>query len=240
MMTIAPTESQLTYAVEADPPAACPGARVTLTVHAHNASDQTQNAGVSLVIGSIPHIVLGGVGPFPVPPNGDASSQLVITVPLLAPGAYTFGLVGGSSDDGSVASGTFTVQRSLVEQTIDLPVAQSCMSEVWAVSTDGSIAIGVRFDPAEQSTTGPTVLSLAPSGLVVVRGIALAQQLCSGAGTLPASGIAVVSGSGTLSLDPPGPFPLLGVLTTGELMLSDGSVISPIHAEASCLGCFPS
>lgn len=110
-MTIAPVTSPLSYLVDSDPRAACPGAHVVLTVHAHNSGASEETAGVGIVVGPIPHIALGEVGPFTVPPHGDAVAQLTIVVPLLAPGAWPIALVGGSAEDGSVTVGWLTVKR---------------------------------------------------------------------------------------------------------------------------------
>ena len=110
-MTIAPTTGPLTYSVEAHPSEVCPGGRVELTVHAHNNGAQVEVAGVGLVIGPIPHIALGEVGPFDVPAGGDGSAHITITVPLLPAGPYTIGLLGGSSESGSLSGGTLIVKN---------------------------------------------------------------------------------------------------------------------------------
>jgi hypothetical protein len=113
VMTIAPTTGPLVYTVEARPPAACPGGRVELVVHAHNSGSQVEVAAVGLVIGPIPHIALGEVGPFNVPAGGDSTASITITVPLLPPGRQPIGLIGGSSEGGSIDGGTVIVKDPL-------------------------------------------------------------------------------------------------------------------------------
>ena len=110
-MTIVPVTGSLTYSVEVHPSEACPGARVELIVHAHNSGARDEMAGVGILIGPIPHIALGEVGPFAVPAGGDGNAPITITVPILPPGQYPILLLGGSSASGSLASGSITVKN---------------------------------------------------------------------------------------------------------------------------------
>ena len=89
----------------------CPGGLVELIVRAHNNGAKDEIAGVGLLIGPIPHIALGEVGPFDVPAGGDGSANITITVPLLPAGRYTIDLVGGSSESGSLSGGTLIVKN---------------------------------------------------------------------------------------------------------------------------------
>ena len=100
--------------------------------------------------------------------------------------------------------------------------------------------VGVIVDAEQRLASEPSVFTVAAHQLVAFRGTGLAEQVCSGTGTLPNSEqLDVVSGSGTLTLDPLGVSPATGRFQTGELVLEDGTVIAPIDVNATCVGCFP-
>ena len=112
-MTIPPSTGPLTYSVETHPSQACPGGRVELVVHAHNNGQQAEVSDIGLLIGGLPHIGVGEVR-FDVPAAGDASSQIIITVPLLPAGRYTIDFVGGTGPGpagGSLSGGVLVVNN---------------------------------------------------------------------------------------------------------------------------------
>ena len=125
---------------------------------------------------------------------------------------------------------------------VTLSVGRDCYSaHVWAFAADDTLGVGVIVDAEEaRPAPEPIVFTVAAHQLVAFRGTGLAEQVCSGTGTFPNSEqLDVVSGSGTLTLDPPGFTPGTGRFQTGELVLDDGTVIAPIEVTATCVGCFP-
>lgn len=123
---------------------------------------------------------------------------------------------------------------------LSLTVPRNCMSaEVWAVAPDDSLGVGVVVSAEQRSATEPTLYSLTSSQFIAYGGSGIAGQLCSGTGEPDAETLHVVSGSGTLTLDPLGPIPMRGRLVTTELVLDDGTTVSAIDIAATCIGCFP-
>ena len=104
--------------------------------------------------------------------------------------------------------------------TVTLSVGRDCYSaHVWAFAADDTVGVGVIVDAERGSASEPSVFTVAAHQLVAFRGTGLAEQVCSGTGTLPSSEqLDVVSGSGTLTLDPLGVTPATGRFQTGELV----------------------
>jgi hypothetical protein len=128
---------------------------------------------------------------------------------------------------------------------VTLTAGRACMSaEVWGVSSDGTIGLGVVTTSSQPSSDQPSVIHFDASSdavdFIAYKGEDLNNQLCGGSGQPTAERIAIVSGSGTLALDALGPLPMGGRLTTTEVVLSDGTVIAPMDLTANCIGCFPS
>ena len=127
---------------------------------------------------------------------------------------------------------------------VTLEVSRNCRNaEVWGVSSDGTIGVGVVTRESQPSSDQASAIDFdATSGTVdfiAYRGTDLTNQLCGPSGKPNAARIKVVSGSGTLALDALGPIPMGGRLTTTELVLEDGTVVAPMDLMATCIGCFP-
>lgn len=197
-MTIAPVTGPVTYTVDAQPPTACPGGQVQLIVTAHNNGTETASAGVGLVIGPIPHISLGEVGPFDVPPQGDAQASIWVTVPLLPSGRQWIALVGGSAPDGSIVGGSLVVQSpgipepggvgGLVGQVfsfddsansgLSLPhgmaIGQARAMTEGASGVFGTVFVASEGPQAARSllvfarANGPTVPEIGPTGVTIM------------------------------------------------------------------------
>lgn len=128
---------------------------------------------------------------------------------------------------------------------VKLTVTRACMSaEIWGVSSDGTIALGVVTTSSQPSSDQPSVIQFDTSSdaveFIAYKGKDLINQLCGGTGQPAADRITIVSGSGTLVLDALGPLPMGGRLTTTEVVLEDGTVIAQMDLEGNCIGCFPS
>jgi hypothetical protein len=153
---------------------------------------------------------------------------------------------GTGCDDGASCS-SVTVASSAPPSTeaVTLSLALDCRTaEVWGVSPDRTIAVGVVTRDSQPSSARPTEIDFDTTSdeveFVAYRGTDVTSQLCGASGTPTATRLEIVSGSGTLALDALGPIPMGGRLTTTALVLDDGTVIAPMDVTATCIGCFPS
>ena len=129
-------------------------------------------------------------------------------------------------------------------ETVTLGVTRDCRNaEVWGVSSDGTIGVGVVTRESQPWSDQATHIDFDGTSdevdLIAYRGDDLTNQLCGSSGVPTAARLKVVSGSGTLALDALGPIPMGGRLTTTELVLEDGTIVAPMDLTATCIGCFP-
>lgn len=151
-------------------------------------------------------------------------------------------LAGCSGSGDSAVTSTSSTQPTV---PVSLTVTRACMSaQIWGVSSDGTIGLGVVTRSPQPSSDQPSVLQFDMTSeevdFIAYKGEDLINQLCGGSGQPSADRIKIVSGSGTLSLDALGPLPMGGRLTTTEVVLADGTIIAPMDLKATCIGCFPS
>ncbi len=144
----------------------------------------------------------------------------------------------------SGSGGNASSSTTRLAEPVRLTVARACMTaEVWGVSPDGTIGLGVVTKSSQPSSDQPSVIQFDASSdevdFIAYKGKDLINQLCGGTGQPTADRITIVRGSGTLALDPLGPLPMGSRLTTTEVLLADGTVIAPLDIEGNCIGCFP-
>ena len=124
---------------------------------------------------------------------------------------------------------------------IAMPTVRACRNvEIWAFNTSDTVGVGVVLNADNRSGTVSTTYTLTASDFTAYRGTGLAQQFCSPSGTSQLQQLHVIAGTGTLILDPLGPIPMNGQLTTTDLRLSDGTTVAALHVKASCVRCLPS
>jgi hypothetical protein len=154
---------------------------------------------------------------------------------------------GTGCDDGgscsSVTAGASSAPQST--EAVTLSLSLGCRTaEVWGVSPDRTIGVGVVTRDSQPSSAQATEIDFDTTSdeveFIAYRGTDVTSQLCGASGTPTATRLEIVSGSGTLALDALGPIPMGGRLTTTELVLDDGTVIAPMDVTATCIGCFPS
>jgi hypothetical protein len=80
-----------------------PAGRVFVTVRIHNAGVYDESAAPSLLIGPIPHIVLGDLDLVVKKAGGDAFVSGTVTIPLLPEGSDEIIIRGGSFDGATIA-----------------------------------------------------------------------------------------------------------------------------------------
>lgn len=100
-MTLVPGTIDLTFTLEAQPTAVCPGAVVRFSIGVHNDSESPLEVSPRLVITEVlPHIVLGTYGPVAMPSGGNATIEADVTIPLLPPGIYRVFVANGAGYEG--------------------------------------------------------------------------------------------------------------------------------------------
>ena len=101
-MTLVPGTTDLTFTVEAQPTAVCPGAIVRFSIAVHNGLETPVEVSPRLVITQVlPHIELGTYGPLAVPAGGNATTEADVTIPLLPPDTYRVFIANGAGYEGA-------------------------------------------------------------------------------------------------------------------------------------------